>query len=206
MFPDETATGSAGTGTLDVLEIDTCCALVLIDLQEGILARPTAPHSTAEVSARAGALARAFRARSMPVVIVTVGWSPDMADAPRQRYADPIPAPEDAEAFVLVARELATEPTDIRVRKHQWGAFHGTDLDVQLRRRGVRQMVLAGVATNLGVESTARAAWEHGYSIVFAEDATSSFSAEMHRFAFANIFPRIGLVSHCEEIVAALPQ
>lgn len=190
----------------DTLEIERRCALVLIDLQEGILARTTAPHSTAEVTARAATLAKAFRARHMPVILVTVGWAPDMADAPRQRYAAPIAPPEDIRAFVALAPELAVAPTDVHVRKHQWGAFHGTDLDVQLRRRGIGQIVLAGIATNMGVESTARAAWEHGYSILFAENATSSFSSDMHRFAFETIFPRLGLVTDCESILAALPQ
>lgn len=170
------------------------------------MARQTAPHSTAEVTARAGALAKAFRARAMPVILVTVGWSDDMADALHQRYAAPIDPPEDGEGFVTLARELAVAPTDIHVRKRQWGAFHGTDLDLQLRRRGIEQIVLAGIATNMGVESTARAAWEHGYSIFFAEDATSSLSADMHHFAFDTIFPRLGLVTDCESIMAVLPQ
>lgn len=127
-----------------------------------------------------------------------------MADAPRQRYAAVIPAPDNADHFTTIVPELRQQPGDILVRKHQWGAFHGTDLDVQLRRRGVTQIVLAGSATNMGVESTARAACEHGYSIVF-EDATSSFSTEMHTFAFRNILPPRGLVSESKAIAAALP-
>ncbi|HEX7853072.1 MAG TPA: hydrolase [Sphingobium sp.] len=192
--------------TTDPLEIDRNCALVLIDLQEGILSRTTAPHSGADVTARAATLARAFRARGMPVVLVTVGWADDMADAPHQRYAAAIPAPDNPDAFVALAKELDVSVRDIHVRKHQWGAFHGTDLDVQLRRRGIGQIVLAGIATNMGVESTARAAWEHGYSILFAEDATSSFSTDMHNFAFENIFPRLGRVTDCGAIIAGLPQ
>lgn len=188
----------------DTLEIDPNCALVLIDLQVGICSRETAPHSAADVVGRSAGLARAFRERGLPVILVTVGWAADMADAPRQRYAAAIPAPADPEAFVAIVPELDAQPGDIEVRKHQWGAFHGTDMDVQLRRRGVTQIVLGGIATNMGVESTARAAWEHGYSLVFAEDATSSFSTEMHEFAFRNIFPRLGLVSDCASIIGHL--
>ena len=191
--------------TTDTLEISSNCALVLIDLQEGICSRETAPHAAPDVVSRASALAKAFRARGLPVVLVTVGWAPNMADAPRQRYAAAIPAPADAEAFVAIVPELEAEPSDVAVRKHQWGAFHGTDLDVQLRRRGIDQIVLAGIATNMGVESTARAAWEHGYSILFAEDVTSSFSTEMHDFAFRNIFPRLGLVTESAAIIDSLP-
>ncbi len=190
--------------TTQAPELSPRCALVLIDLQAGICARDTAPYSASDVVRRSANLARAFRARGLPVILVTVGWAADMADAPRQAYAATIPAPADPDAFVAIVPELGAEPSDIHVRKHQWGAFHGTDLDVQLRRRGIDQIVLAGIATNMGVESTARAAWEHGYSILFAEDATSSFTTEMHTFAFANIFPRLGLVTDCAAIAASL--
>ena len=43
---------------------------------------------------------------------------------------------------------------DIVITKRQWGAFHGTELDLQLRRRGIRGIVLGGIATNFGVEFT----------------------------------------------------
>lgn len=192
--------------TASSVELDPNSALVLIDLQEGIARRDTAPHSASDVVARSAALAKAFRAKGLPVILVTVGWAADMADAPRQKHAAAIPAPADPAAFTAIAPELGAEPTDIEVRKHQWGAFHGTDLDVQLRRRGVTQIILGGIATNMGVESTARAAWEHGYSILFAEDATSSFSTEMHRFAFDNIFPRLGLVTDSGAVIAGLSE
>lgn len=186
------------------IELILNSALVLIDLQAGIVAHDTAPYKSSEVVATSAKLAAAFRAKGLPVVIVTVGWASDMADAPRQPLAGKIAAPADAEAFVAVSPELNSAPTDILVRKHQWGAFYGTDLDLQLRRRGVQTIVLAGIATNIGVESTARAAWEHGYSIVFAEDATTSFATDMHNFAFEKIFPRLGLVSDSGAIIAAL--
>ena len=188
----------------EALELDPSCALVLIDLQEGIVTRQLAPHESKDVVARSSELAKAFRAKGMPVVLVTVGWSADMADAPRQKYSAAIAPPPDPEYFVAISPDLGAEASDIHVRKHQWGAFHGTDLDVQLRRRGVTQIVLAGVATNMGVESTARAAWEHSYSIVFAEDATSSFSTAMHNFSFENIFPKLGLVSDSAAIISTL--
>ncbi len=92
------------------------------------------------------------------------------------------------------------QPSDICITKRQWGAFHGTELDLQLRRRGIQTIVLAGVSTNIGVESTARQAWENGYALVLAEDATTSQSAELHRFSVENIFPRISRILKSEEI------
>src|SRR6202041_3655075 len=92
------------------------------------------------------------------------------------------------------------EPSDIRITKRQWGAFYGTELDLQLRRRGVTTVVIGGIATNMGVESTARAAHEHGYAVVLADDATAGFSAEIHAFAFEHIFPHLGRVAKADEI------
>ena len=84
--------------------------------------------------------------------------------------------------------------------KHQWGAFYGTDLDVQLRRRGIKAIVLGGIATNFGVESTAEQAWERGYEVVIVEDATSSRSAEMHAFSIGTMLPRLSRVTKSTEI------
>ena len=92
------------------------------------------------------------------------------------------------------------EPSDLRVTKRQWGAFYGTDLDLQLRRRGVTSVVIGGIATNIGVESTARAAHEHGYGVVLVEDATTGRSAEMHAFAFEQVFPMLARVAKADEI------
>jgi nicotinamidase-related amidase len=92
------------------------------------------------------------------------------------------------------------EASDLKVTKRQWGAFYGTDLDLQLRRRGVTTVVIGGIATNMGVESTARAAHEHGCAVVLAEDAATTFSAEMHEFAFEHIFPHLGRVAKADEV------
>jgi nicotinamidase-related amidase len=95
------------------------------------------------------------------------------------------------------------QPGDLVVTKRQWGAFYATDLDQQLRRRSIRTIVLGGIATNFGVESTARAAFDRGYELVFAENAMSSISAEAHHFSVNNIFPLMGRVRSVEEIVTA---
>lgn len=170
-------------------------ALVLIDLQEGILAKPTAPRSSEAVLATARRLAERFRGAGATVVLVNVAFADDLADLPPRDVAQPmVPPGEQLPAgWSTLAAGLAV-PEDVRVTKHQWGAFHGTDLDVQLRRRGVTTIVLGGIATNFGVESTARSAWEHGYTVLIVEDACASFSAELHEMAVRHIFPRIGRV------------
>jgi nicotinamidase-related amidase len=176
-------------------------ALVLIDLQKGIIARPLAPHSGPDVLKAATELAERFRRAGAPVVLVNVGWSPDFKDALRQPVDQPTTPPPGG--FPADFTELADglqKPGDLRITKRQWGAFHGTELDLQLRRRGIQTIVLGGVSTNIGVESTARQAWEHGYAIILAEDATSSQSIEMHKFSIENILPRISRISKAADI------
>jgi nicotinamidase-related amidase len=181
-------------------------ALVLIDLQQGIVGRPVVPHSGPEVVQNSARLAARFRALGATVVLVRVAFHGDLKD-----FLDvPVDEPSGFNPNALppnwfdLAPEVGPLPGDIVITKHQWGAFYGTELDLQLRRRNVRTIVLGGISTNIGVESTARSAYEHGYAQVFVEDAMASFSAEMHEFAVKNIFPRIGNVRSTEDVLSAL--
>ena len=108
--------------------------------------------------------------------------------------------PEGSDAF---PEELGPEPGDVVVTKYNWGAFHGTDLDTQLRRRGVDALVVAGIATNFGVESTVRQAHEHGYAQVVASDAVAGFALEDHDLAMKRTFPRITRVRTTDEVLAS---
>ncbi|MFG2679822.1 hydrolase [Streptomyces sp. NPDC048392] len=187
-----------------VTALDPRTALVVIDLQAGIVAAPTEPYSGAEVVARSAELAEAFRARDLPVVLVRVSFAPDGADAvPGRTEAGGAGGPRP-EGWDVVVGELAGRPGDITVTKRNWGAFHGTGLDVRLRRRGVTQIVLCGIATSIGVESTARAAHEHGYHVTLATDAMSDMDAEAHRGSVERIFPRLGETGTTQEILGLL--
>jgi nicotinamidase-related amidase len=176
-------------------------ALVLIDLQKGIVGMPLAPRSGQEVLAKSRDLAERFRAAGAPVVLVHVAFAEDFADAPSQNVDQPMPRPQGGRSadWSALADGLAG-PKDILIVKRQWGAFYGTELDLQLRRRDVKTIVLGGIATNFGVESTARQAWEHGYDLIIAEDACASMSAELHDVAIRHIFPRIARVMMCANI------
>jgi nicotinamidase-related amidase len=177
-------------------------ALVLIDLQNGIVAMPLAPRSGEEVVEKAKALAARFRDAGAPVILVHVGWAADGADRPPRNVDRPAPMPPGGlpPEWTDFVEGLAQDG-DVRIRKRQWGAFTGTGLDLQLRRRGITTIVLAGIATNFGVESTARHAWELGYDLVVAEDATTSRAAELHDFAIANILPQIARIRCSDELV-----
>jgi nicotinamidase-related amidase len=180
----------------------TTTALILVDLQQGIVPMPTlAPRSGSEVAATSGRLAGRFRAHKTPVVLVNVAFATDFGDALKQPVDRAFAHPEGGfpENFSHLVDGLA-HASDILVTKHQWGAFYGTDLDVQLRRRNVKTVVLAGIATNMGVESTARQAYERGYEVVIAEDATTGLSHAMHAFAIENIFPLVARVVKADDI------
>jgi nicotinamidase-related amidase len=179
-------------------------ALVLVDLQQGILPYAQWPYDGAAVLAHAAALAEAFRAAKAPVVLVKVGWSADGGDALKSWVDAPNPPGAPPAHWLADTPELPPQPGDIHIIKRQWGAFYGTELDLQLRRRGIRTLVLAGIATSIGVESTARCAWELGYDIVFAEDATSGPDAAMHVNSFEKVFPRLGRVRKTADVLSAL--
>jgi nicotinamidase-related amidase len=103
-----------------------------------------------------------------------------------------------------IVPEMGPKPGDLVITKRPWGAFYGTELDLEFRRRGITTMVLCGISTNIGVESTARFAYEYGYNQVFAKDAMSALSAEEHAHTVTKIFPRIGLVRKTGDILADL--
>ena len=164
--------------------LDASAALIVIDMQKGIVALPTA-HPMAGVIDNVAALCRAFRARGLPVVLVNVaGRAPGRVEATLNFS----PPPDWADLI----SELDRQPSDETVTKMNVGAFYGTALERILRRRGVSQIFLAGVATSLGVESTARQAFDHGYNVVLATDAMTDLDAEMHRHTVDKVFPRIG--------------
>jgi len=178
-------------------------ALVVIDLQKGIGAQPAQPYPAQEVIGNAARLVQAFRNNRMPVFLVHVVAAPEsiLKVTSDLAFTRPGPLPPDWSDFVP---EIAPVPSDIVIAKRQWGAFYGTDLELQLRRRGMETIVLCGIATDFGVESTARFAYEYGFQQVFAEDAMSSRSAEQHNAAIRFIFPRMGRVRKTDEILRAL--
>ncbi|MFG2263520.1 hydrolase [Streptomyces sp. NPDC048720] len=189
---------------MSVTTLDPRTAFVAIDLQNGIVAMPTQPHSAADVVSRTAELAAAFRDHGLPVVLVRVSFSPDGADAVpgrTERQARGLAFPDD---WDVVVDELSGHPGDIHVTKHNWSAFHGTDLDTQLRRRGITQIVLAGIATSIGVESTARDAYAHGYHVTLATDAMTDSDPAAHTGSVERIFPRLGESGTTAEILELL--
>jgi nicotinamidase-related amidase len=179
-------------------------ALVVIDLQRGIATIPTVPHSNDEVRARSAELADAFRAKGALVVLVRVDPGPGGILFPRPITDIVRPPLGGASDFAEIMPEMGPTPSDVVVTKHHPCAFNGTDLDIQLRRRGIQTIVLCGISTNVGVEATARIGFEYGYNLVFAEVAMSARDAELHASCVSKFFPTIGRVRRSAQVIGAL--
>jgi nicotinamidase-related amidase len=182
---------------MPVTTLDTNAALIVIDLQKGIVAMPTA-HPASEIIARNAQLARAFRKRGLPVVLVKVtAPAPGRTDAGPRTFAFP-------EDWTEIIPELEQQPGDFLVSKQRVGAFIGTSLNEFLRQRGVTQVFVTGIATSGGVEATARSAHDHGYHVVVVVDAITDRDPEVHRFFVEKMFPRISETETTENILKRL--
>ena len=179
-------------------------ALVAIDLQHGIVALDTAPHKSAEVVERTARIAKALRHRGGLAIFVRVANAEDGCDAlkPATDVVPPVLPPRPSYWSELVPK-LGVKDGDVIVTKRQWGAFYGTDLDLHLRRRGIRTIILTGIATNIGVESTARDAYERGYDQIVVEDACAAPDPAAHQASIA-LFGRIARVRSTDQLLEAL--
>ena len=182
---------------MTVTTLDPNTALIVIDLQKGIVGFPTV-HPIGGVLASATVLTAAFRRRGLPVVLVNVtGVAPGRTE--RSHSLEGLPTD-----WADLVPELNAQPNDLLVTKRTWGAFTNTDLKARLKALGVTQLVLAGVATSFGVESTARHAYELGFNVTLALDAVTDLSLEAHDNSVARIFPRLGETGSAQEIVDLL--
>lgn len=171
------------------LSLDPKTALVVIDLQHGIIRLAKSLNLSEAVDAVVAnsiAVLDAFRAKGLPVVLVNVaGGAPGRTEQARSHGELPADWAE-------LLPELNTQDGDILITKHNWGAFIGTDLDQQLKAQGVTQVVVLGIATSIGVESTARQAYELGYNVTLVTDAMADVTEATHQNSIEHIFPRLG--------------
>jgi nicotinamidase-related amidase len=179
-------------------------ALVLIDLQRGIVAGDTVPNASTDVVARAARLAAVCRDAGATVILVHVDPGPDGVLFPRPQADQPRPASKPSADFPELMPELGQQPSDVVVTKHQPNAFYSTDLEVHLVRRRIRTIILGGISTNLGVEATARAAHERGYEQVFVPDVMSARELDLHEHTIRRILPTMGRVRPLDVVLAAL--
>ncbi len=182
---------------MTVTTLDPKTALIVIDLQKGIVGLPTV-HPIGGVLASATVLTEAFRRRGLPVVLVNAtGVAPGRTE--QSHSLEGLPAD-----WADLVPELNAQADDLLVTKKTWGAFTNTDLEARLKALGVTQMVLAGIATSMGVESTARHAYELGFNVTLARDAMTDLSLEAHDNSLTRIFPRLGETGSAREIAGLL--
>jgi nicotinamidase-related amidase/MFS family permease len=204
--PHEAATGhapipgnqpaSTGEPTMALTTIDPTSALVVIDLQKGIVSGQTGDLVTAAVK-QATHLATEFRRHGLPVVLVNVtGRAPGRTEARASTGGAALPA-----GWAELIDELDVQPTDHLITKRRRSAFHDTGLDTLLRDLDVTQIVLAGISTSAGVESTARSASDYGYHVVLATDAMSDPDADAHRNSIERVFPKLGETATAAEVI-----
>jgi nicotinamidase-related amidase len=177
--------------------LDTKTALLVVDLQKGIVGLPTA-HPMADVVKNAVALTEAFRAHKLPVVLINV-------DAGAPGRAEQFRSTRDFPAgWTDLIPELDQQPSDHLVTKRTWGAFTNTGLEKYLRETGVTQVVVVGVATTAGVESTARHAHELGFNVALAIDAMTDMNADAHHNSITRIFPKLAETGTTRDIIDLL--
>lgn len=184
-----------------ITALDKNTALVLIDLQKGIVKMDVA-HPISGVLEKSVLLLEAFHKVSLPVVVVNVILGGAWLKSRKEANAAQSSAP--AADFADIVAEVHTQPTDIFVTKHTWNAFYDTALHTELQKRHVTGIVLAGVSTSVGVEGTARSASELGYNVAFATDAMTDRILEAHQHSIQNIFPRLGERGTSAEIIEKL--
>lgn len=174
--------------------LDPTSALIVVDLQKGIAGLPFI-HPIDGIVDHSRALLDAFRQRGLPVALVNV--APGRTERPRHIGSLP-------EGWTDFIAELDQQPGDIVVTKRTWGAFASTDLEDQLKTRGVTQVVITGVATGTGVEATARQAYEQGFHVTLAIDAMTDARPEAHDYSIKNVFPRLGETGTTQDILDLL--
>jgi nicotinamidase-related amidase len=183
---------------MPITTLDPKTALIVIDLQKGIV-NGNFIHPIGDIIDRTRALIDVFRANKLPVVLVNVAGR-----APGRTEEGPRSNPSFSEGWTDFLPQLDRQPGDIVVTKRSWGAFATTDLEHQLKTRGVTQVVVTGVATAVGVEATARQAYEQGFNVTLAIDAMTDLREEAHQYSIRNVFSRVGETGSTKEIISLL--
>ena len=103
-----------------------------------------------------------------------------------------------------VAPEVAPGPGDVVVPKKRWSSFYQTHLEIQLRCRGIKTVIIAGGSSDVGVISTAYAARDMDYGIVIVQDCCYSHRGDNNQFLMERIFPRMSRVMMADDAVALM--
>jgi nicotinamidase-related amidase len=182
---------------MTITALDVNSALIVVDLQKVMLSLPVV-HPLGDIVERAAVLCAAFRGYRLPVILVNAdGIAPGRTERDRGSSAF-------AAGWADLLPELDQQPEDLLVTKRTWGAFGHTGLEQRLKQLEVTQVVIAGIATSIGVESTARQAYALGFNVTLAADAMTDLDAEAHTNSLTRIFPRLGETGGSVDIIDKL--
>ena len=181
-------------------------AIIIIDIQKGIINmnRELNPYSGDKIVENNVKLVNRLRESGCLITFVHVDFldGKDALKPVMDESGDSMNNyPDDFAEFLP---ELSPNSSDLVITKRQWGAFFGTELDLQLRRRRIDTLLLTGVATSIGVDTTAREAFQRDYQQIFVEDAMTDLTNERHQFVTQKIFPRMGRIRSTADIIQEL--
>ncbi|MGW0180409.1 isochorismatase family cysteine hydrolase [Nocardia sp. NPDC003345] len=183
---------------MPLTELPAASALVVVDMQSGTL--PNARAVPADLLLdRVALLLTGFRQAGHTVVHLVATGTPDG----RTAYADSGRSWD--EDRTEIPPEVAPTGNEPLLRRRAWSGFAGTDLEQRLRAGGVTTVVVAGLATTFGVESTARSAYDLGFDVIVAADAVSDPDPAGHERSITRVFPVLGRVAAAADIVALIP-
>ncbi|MGJ0389222.1 isochorismatase family protein [Microbacterium sp. CGR1] len=179
------------------IELPSTTALVVVDVQAGTL--PNARAVSAEdLVSHVGSLVEAFRDSDRLVAfVVSTGTAVGATEYGPGGRVWP-------EGFAELAPGIANREGESVHPRAGWSAFAGTSLLEELTARQITDVVVAGLATTFGVESTARAAADLGLSVVVVSDAVSDPDPSGHERSLTRVFPALGRVRTTSEVLAAL--
>ena len=183
---------------MPITKLDPKSALVVVDLQNGVAAQAMA-HPVEDVVGRSAELAKTFRDRALPVVLVNVAGRPPGRTEQGSRAVGEVP-----DDFTDLLPALDPQSSDLLITKNTRGAFTHTGLEERLQKLGVTQVVITGIATSVGVESTARDAHERGFHVAVVGDAITDGDLDAHEHSLTQVFPQIGEIGTTDEVLALL--
>jgi len=186
-------------------------ALVVFDMQKGQFEVDDAERrrwlAESNIVANTVQLLQAARSAGLPVFYIQNSRRPDFADQ-KEVLTDagggvrggPVIGTRGWE----ILDEIKPEPNDYVVPKFRQGAFSSTTLDILLRARSIDTLLLCGVRTTVGIETTVRDGRDLGYNIVLVSDCTGGVSPEDHQWTLQRIFPMLARVRTHTQVAAML--
>lgn len=179
-------------------------ALLIVDMQEYFLHPDSHAYipDAAAILPRVRRLLRRFRDHSRPVIFTRFAVAAGEDDTIARWWGESV---ADGTSGSRIVTALRPKNGEHIVRKSSYSAFDGTDLEVVLRSRNIRQIVIVGVCTHLCCDMAAREAFVRGFDVFIAADATATFSQDLHRAALLALSAGVATPVRTARLLPLLP-